>query len=87
MSTRSIGGRLKTPLLLPEHEQDPEGSDSETSPPLLQITPADGDMVKPKLEKLDPQLVGMSVGYKNLYSGKFVTVLHQVINSDNFVTL
>lgn len=60
-------------------EQSSDDSDSETtSPPVPKIsiltpsasTPADTNIAPPKLEKLDPSLVGMSVGYKNLYSGE-----------------
>lgn len=60
-------------------EEDEEGYDSEqypdSEPPLSFPVPAidglDGSKpAKPKEEKLDPKLVGMSVGFKNLYAGK-----------------
>jgi len=62
-----------------EGEDDEEGYDSEqypdSEPPLSFPVPAidglDGSKsAKPKEEKLDPKLVGMSVGFKNLYAGK-----------------
>ncbi|TIA04199.1 P-loop containing nucleoside triphosphate hydrolase protein [Aureobasidium pullulans] len=62
-----------------EGEDDEEGYDSEQYPdsepplsfPVSAIDGLDGSKpAKPKEEKLDPKLVGMSVGFKNLYAGK-----------------
>ena len=81
MSALIQNSRLKTAQLRRrlQGEDDEEGYDSEqypdSEPPLSFPVPAidglDGPKpAKPKEEKLDPKLVGMSVGFKNLYSGK-----------------
>lgn len=63
-----------------DSEEDEETYNSERSeldpltfPTPMPLEPSDQDATKPakrKEEKLDPKLVGMSVGFKNLYAGK-----------------
>jgi len=74
------------PAHIPGYNPDPEGSDSETDPLHPLMTPMTGNTVVPEMEKLDPKLVGMSVGYKSLYSGTYIVIDHQVICSDYVVS-
>ena len=68
-----------------DEKTSPDSSDDGTSAPSLDdlppvppvssnmssnISTPDSVTTKPKIKKLDPKLVGMSVGFKNLYSGK-----------------
>jgi len=68
-----------------DEKASPNTSDDGTSAPSLDdlppvpsvssnmssdISTPDSAAAKPKIKKLDPKLVGMSVGFKNLYSGK-----------------
>ncbi|KAI5206781.1 P-loop containing nucleoside triphosphate hydrolase protein [Aureobasidium subglaciale] len=64
---------------IPRHDEDSDDGDSYNSGPSIAhpfyIPPppealSDAKTVKPKEEKLDPKLVGMSIGCKNLYAGK-----------------
>ena len=47
-----------------------ESEDDIPVPPIDLDYPIGISDKKPEMEKLDPSLVGMSVGYKSLYSGK-----------------